>query len=159
MKMSKILFTGFKGKNNFSGILVKRLSDESFLLTNSFEGVRRDIGSLNEEYDLLIMFGVDKTLTSEIRIEKTASKNGETLVSDADLKRLVKKFESAGISASISDEPTVYLCNEAYWYALEKFSGRAVFIHIPTIKNMDDKLIEKTEEAVRCFLEGCENGK
>ncbi|MCR5803304.1 MAG: hypothetical protein K6G47_03490 [Clostridia bacterium] len=141
--MSKVLFVGFKGKNNSSSILVKQLSDEFFLLTNSFEGVRRDIESLVEKYDLLIMFGVDKTLTSEIRIEKKASKNGETIVSDVDLKRLVKKFDSAGFFAFISDEPTAYLCNEAYWYALKKFSGRAVFIHIPTIKNIDESFIEK----------------
>ena len=143
MEMSKVLFVGFKGKNNSSSILVKQLSDEFFLLTNSFEGVRRDIESLVEKYDLLIMFGVDKTLTSEIRIEKTASKNGETIVSDVDLKRLVKKFDSAGFSTFISDEPTAYLCNEAYWYALKKFSGRAVFIHIPTIKNIDESFIKK----------------
>lgn len=145
--MSKVLFVGFKGKNNSSSILVKQLSDEIFLLTNSFEGVRRDIGSLVEKYDLLIMFGVDKTLTSEIRIEKKASKNGETLVSDVELKRLVKKFDSAGLSAIVSDEPTAYLCNEAYWYALNKFSGRAVFIHIPTIKNIDESFIKKMKAA------------
>ena len=34
------------------------------------------------------------------------------------------------------------LCNEAYWHALNKFSGRAVFIHIPTIKHMDEHLTE-----------------
>ena len=143
MEMSKVLFVGFKGKNNSSGILVRQLSGECFLLTNSFEGVRRDIECLSEDYDELIMFGVDKSLATEVRIERTACKYGETLVSDIDLKRLVKRFDSVGISAVISDEPTAYLCNEAYWYAMWKFSGRAVFIHIPTIKNVDESFIMK----------------
>ena len=93
------------------------------------------------------MFGVDKNLTSEVRIEKAAYKDGETLVTDVKLKNLVKKFDSAGLSAVISDEPTVYLCNEAYWHALRKVSGRAVFIHIPTVKNIDESFIERMKVA------------
>ena len=145
--MSKVLFVGFKGKNNSSSILVKQLSDVFFLLTNSFEGVRRDIESLSDDHDEIIMFGVDKNLTSEVRIEKAAYKDGETLVTDVKLKNLVKKFDSAGLSAVISDEPTVYLCNEAYWHALRKVSGRAVFIHIPTVKNIDESFIERMKVA------------
>ena len=145
--MSKVLFVGFKGKNNSSSLLVKQLSDEFFLLTNSFEGVKKDIESLSDDHDEIIMFGVDKNLTSEVRIEKAACKDGETLVTDVDLKRLLKKFDSVGLSAFVSDEPTTYLCNEAYWYALRKFSGRAVFIHIPTVKNIDESFIEKTKAA------------
>ena len=41
--MSKKLFVGFKGKNNLSAILVSALSSQQYYLTNSFEGLRKDI--------------------------------------------------------------------------------------------------------------------
>ncbi len=45
----------------------------------------------------------------------------------------------AGIASTISTDPTQYLCNEAYWWLLEKYKGKAVLIHIPTIKYYNDK--------------------
>lgn len=41
--MNTKLFLGFKGKNNASSILVKSISENSYFLTNSFEGLKRDI--------------------------------------------------------------------------------------------------------------------
>ena len=77
--MNKILLTGFKGINNSSRMLVEKLSSEIILLTNSFAGLKRDIDSISEDYDCVIMFGVDKSLTSTVRIEKCARKEGEVI--------------------------------------------------------------------------------
>ena len=48
-----------------------------------------------------------------------------------------------GIQSSISKIPTRYLCNAAYYYMLEKTDGRAIFIHIPSVKNMSELMMEK----------------
>lgn len=62
--MGKVLFVGFKGKNNASGRMAESISPDHLLLTNSFTGLKKDIDSITEEYDLAVMFGVDKTLSS-----------------------------------------------------------------------------------------------
>ena len=70
------LFVGFKGKNNSSAILVSALSAQSCLLTNSFEGLRKDIEDLPPDYDEVWLFGVDKGLETSVRIERVAEKDG-----------------------------------------------------------------------------------
>ena len=57
-KTDSILYVGFKGKNNSSCKLVSSLKGEQLFLTNSFEGVRRDIDALTREYKKVIMFGL-----------------------------------------------------------------------------------------------------
>lgn len=69
--MGNVLFVGFKGKNNASGKLAAACSPEHLLLTNSFVGLRKDIDLAGDGYDHVILFGVDKTLTSMVRIEKS----------------------------------------------------------------------------------------
>ena len=144
--MNKVFFVGFKGKNNSSGILAESISSEHLLLTNSFAGLKRDIDSVSGEYDRIVMFGVDKNLTSNVRIEKTASLNGEKRISRLNLKKISDTLNSVGIRSVISDNPTAYLCNEAYWHLLDKYSGRAVLIHIPTIKYADVAFMEKIND-------------
>ncbi|MBR4342284.1 MAG: hypothetical protein IKP88_06230 [Lachnospiraceae bacterium] len=133
--MEKILFIGFKGKNNSSAILVNSLSQENYLLTNSFSGVNRDIDSLPEEYDEVYLFGVDKYLTDSFRIELCAEKENVKLKSILDLTEIKEQLKAAGIKSTISGNATHYLCNEAYWYLLKKYHGRVALIHIPTIKH------------------------
>ena len=128
-------YIGFKGQNNSSSILVNALSKKHYLLTNSFVGLKRDIDKLPEDYDVLYLFGVDKNLTNSFRIEQCAEKDNTHLVTNLDLKSLAEKLSSNGIKSTLSKTPTHYLCNEAYWHLLEKYQGRAVLIHIPTIKN------------------------
>ena len=91
------LFVGFKGKNNTSRILVEELSPVHLLLTNSFTGLRKDIDSISKKYDHVLIFGVDKTLTSEVRIEKYADKEGIRYASKLDLHKIV---ESVGYGAN-----------------------------------------------------------
>ena len=55
-KINKTLYVGFKGKNNTSSILVKTISEDSFLLTNSFGGLQIDIELLNVYYDCVMLF-------------------------------------------------------------------------------------------------------
>lgn len=132
-----LLMVGFKGKNNSSAVLVSALSSRHVLLTNSFEGLRKDIENMPVEHDGALLFGVDKDLVDSVRIERVAGKDGMSHTSKLDLEGLAERFSSAGIRATLSAEPTKYLCNEAYWYLLEKYDGNAALIHVPTIKHLD----------------------
>ena len=91
-------------------------------------------------YDCIIMFGIDKNLKNSVRIEQAAEK--ETVEFSAlDLEEISVCLNNNGITNHICNKPTHYLCNEAYWFILRKFNGKAVFIHIPSIKNIDDNFI------------------
>ena len=149
--MGNIQVIGFKGMNNSSKMLVEQLSSEHVLLTNSFSGLKRDIDSISTDYESVLLFGVDKNLTSSVRIEKCAEKDGQRLDSVMDLRKIAESLEKAGIESCISEEPTAYLCNEAYWYLLKKYPGSVVLIHIPTIKNINECFIENMKRALGLF--------
>ncbi|MBQ6288595.1 MAG: hypothetical protein IJK71_05065 [Clostridia bacterium] len=146
--MNSTLLIGFKGKNNLSGVMVKDLGREYCLLTNSFSGLKKDIDTIGGAYDRVILFGADKTLADEVRIESIAEKDGARYTSALDLNRIAEAFRKAGLETKVSEIPTAYFCNEAYWHLLRKFSGRAVLIHIPTKKNADELLIRKVQQAL-----------
>ena len=149
-----ILFTGFKGRNNSSSLSAEQLSSEHLLLTNSFAGLKKDIESIAKKYDTVVMFGVDTTLTSSVRIERVASWDGIKRVSSLDLGWIADSLNGAGLSAAISDTPTAYLCNVAYYHMLNKFSGKAVFIHVPPVRYVDDDFIRKMKFGFRIYLSG-----
>ena len=157
MENKKCLFVGFKGMKNSSCVLVSELLKESplredgvlkkfCLLTNSFEGVKRDIEAIEGKYDFVIMFGCDKSLKDCVRLECSAEKDGVKCETRLDVKLLSETLASDGVENVISETPTHYLCNEAYWYTLQKFEGKVVFIHIPTPKYIDEKFISKMKE-------------
>ena len=154
MCSQKVLLTGFKGKNNSSANLVQAISENYRLLTNSFEGLKKDIEEIDDNPVFLIMFGCDKNLKDSVRIERFAEKNGEKIASALDLENISKNLAAAEINNFISDSPSHYLCNEAYWHALRKFNGKVVFIHIPTIKNIDDSFIDKMKKFVSYEIGG-----
>ncbi len=133
--MKKVLYIGFKGHNNSSAILVNSLSGQRSLLTTSYAGLKRDIEILPSDYDEVYLFGADKSLSDSFRIERYAEKEGKQLAAILDLNGLAERLSASGIKSTISKKATHYLCNEAYWYLLEKYRGRAVLIHIPTIKH------------------------
>ncbi len=147
--MKDTLLIGFKGKNNLSGELVKALGQDYCLLTNSFGGLKKDIDSIGTGYGRVMLFGVDKTLTDTVRIESIAEKDGIRCSSALELNRMAEAFSKAGLETKVSEIPTAYLCNEAYWHLLRKFSGRAVLIHIPTKKNVDELWIRKVQQALQ----------
>lgn len=72
--------------------------------------------------------------------------NREVFTQDAsylpDTEDLSAQLNAVGISNFLSDMPTHYLCNAAYWYLLRKFNGNAVLVHIPSIKNIDENLMK-----------------
>ena len=70
--MCKKIYIGFKGKTNTSCILASTISKDHYLLTNSFSGIKKDIELLDDSYDLVIMFGIDKNLKNIVRIEQVA---------------------------------------------------------------------------------------
>ena len=135
-------YIGFKGRNNSSSMLVNALPQPHYLLTNSFAGLKKDIDKLPAEYDAIYLFGVDRNLTDSFRIEQCADRNGIRLSSVLDLKEISERLSAAGIKSTVSKTPTHYLCNEAYWFLLEKYQGRAVLIHIPT-KRINSVLPDK----------------
>ena len=146
--MNRELHIGFKGKNNASCILVKSISANSYLLTNSFDGLKRDIDSLSCSYDSVMLWGIDKNLTDTVRIERVAEKNTK-YCSVLNLEKISAQLEAVGISNYLSDKPTHYLCNAAYWYLLRKFNGKAVLIHIPSIKNLNGRFIDGIKHIFR----------
>ena len=152
-----ILCIGFKGKNNSSSALVNALSGQHYLLTNSFSGLKKDIDQLPIECDAVYLFGADKNLIDSFRIERSAEKEGTRLATKLDSEAISRCFSEAGINNTISETPTQYLCNEAYWYLLEKYHGKAALIHIPTIKNyysLFEKITfpEHEYESIRNYL-------
>ena len=143
-----MLFIGFKGKNNLSGVMVKELGQDYCLLTNSFGGVMRDIDAVDGAYDSAVLFGVDKSLDGAVRIERIAEKDGVRCTSALNLEEMAEDFRETGLEVKVSGNPTAYLCNEAYWHLLQKFSGRAMLIHIPTMKNADETFVKKVQQAL-----------
>ncbi len=129
----KKLYTAFKGKNNTSCQLISVLQQESLLLTNSFQGLEKDICSMVGEYSCVIMLGVDKSLKNEIRLETCADYRGEMIRSAFCTEILTIKCDELKIPYQVSDKPTGYLCNAAYWHMLKKVPN-AIFLHIPSAK-------------------------
>ena len=58
----KVLCTGFKGKNNSSYYLLSKISGQKLFLTNSYDGLKKDIMNVTDKYDLVVMFGLDTSL-------------------------------------------------------------------------------------------------
>ena len=110
-------------------------------LTNSFSGLARDIDALEEDYDAVIMFGVDKLLSTSLRVERCAELRGEILETKLYADQLARGFRENGIHCDVSDTPTHYLCNAAYFKMLRKTNGKAIFVHIPGSKYMTQELM------------------
>ena len=138
----KTLFIGFRGMNNTSAMLVHQLGRDSLLLTNSFEGLEKDILSIAGEYDFVCMFGVDKRLDDAVRIEQCAMLQGTWASSIYDIQDLSRKMVQQNIHHSISNTPTQFLCNAAYYHMLCR-NKNTVFIHIPSIKGLNDALMDR----------------
>ena len=79
-----ILFTAFKVKNNASAVLLDMISGDKLYLTNSYVGLEKEILNLEKTYDIVLMFGLDKNLNNEIRIENIAENNGKIEVTSFD---------------------------------------------------------------------------
>ena len=138
----KILFTAFKGNHNTSFQLVNQTAANYILLTNSFQGLEKDISFICSDFDIVYMFGIDKNLIDKVRIESCAKFNDETIYTDFDIHYLETRMRSTSIICTTSDKPTSYLCNAAYYHMLKK-NPNTVFIHIPSLKGMSVELMNK----------------
>ena len=136
----KKLYTAFKGSHNTSFQLVNRINGDRLFLTNSFQGLEKDIFSLSPDYDAVYMFGVDKNLKNRIRIETCANYNGELVNTFFDIPSLEKMIKDSDVAYTVSSKPTAYLCNAAYYYMLQK-NRNTVFIHVPSTNGMNDVLM------------------
>ncbi len=83
-----MLVIGFKGKSNTSSLLVSLFDCEKLLLTNSFKGIDKDINNIAFKDRTIIMFGIDKNLINEIRIEPFAKINQSILSSSLDINKI-----------------------------------------------------------------------
>ena len=144
----RILYVAFKGNGNSSNRIVSSLTGDKLFLTNSYAGLKKDIENIHDTYDLVYMFGLDKTLKGDIRIDSVAEKENVRLCSDIDLDAIKTKLEKNGISANIGYTPTKYLCNEAFWYMLKKYNYHAVFFHVPSIRYINEAFIENIKNSL-----------
>ena len=127
----KVLLTAFYGKYNASNMLVNMIDAnvDKLILTNSFVKLEQELNNTSlKDYDLILMFGINKFLKDEIRLEKTAKLDDtlNTYIDINSMSELCNKY----IKTSINNVPTKYLCNSAYYHALKK-NKYTLFIHIP----------------------------
>lgn len=148
--LMRVLYTGFKGKNNSSYQLLSKISGERIFLTNSFDGLKKDIMNVTDQYDLVVMFGLDTSLKDTVRIDSVAELEGIERVTNIDCDKICRCLTANEVRCIVSNIPTQYLCNAAYFHMLQKVSGKALFIHVPSTKNMSEKL---TGEIVKCMEE------
>ena len=139
------LYVAFRGNGNSSNKIVSSLSGDKLFLTNSYNGLKKDIDNINGTYDAVYMFGLDKRLKGTVRIDCTAQKGDVCLYSDMDCDLIAMKLNKSGIVADIGKAPIQSLCNEAYWYMLRKYDCHAVFFHVPSIKYITENFIEKVK--------------
>ena len=139
----KVLYTGFKGENNSSYQLLSKISGHKLFLTNSFKGLEKDIMNVTDKFDLVVMFGLDTSLKETVRIESVAEAEGKVRVTTVDCKTICNCLMAHGVENVVSEIPTQYLCNMAYFNALHKFEGKAMFIHIPSLKNMSEDMMDR----------------
>ena len=127
----KVLLTAFYGKYNASNMLVNMIDAnvDKLILTNSFVKLEQELNNTSlEEYDLILMFGINKFLKDEIRLEETA-KLDDTLNTYIDINSMCQLCNKY-IKTSINNVPTKYLCNSAYYHTLKR-NQNTLFIHIP----------------------------
>lgn len=94
-------------------------------------------------YEKILLFGLDKNLHDTVRFERAAQKDGKLLYSSMDIEPYLTLANEMGISYTVSEAPGTYLCNEAYWYVLQKAEYPVLFLHIPSTPRMSDSFWEK----------------
>ncbi|MEE1019306.1 MAG: hypothetical protein UH824_07490 [Acutalibacteraceae bacterium] len=142
-----ILLTAFKGECNSSKLLLDKVCDDNIvkkLLTNSFGSCEREIVQYICEYDpeYVISFG-QKPHSDCLYIEPTACHNGVCIDTDFDVSNLQSSLNRSGIACTVSDKPTAYLCNHAYFFGLDliqksRLNTKMVFIHLPSVRQFQN---------------------
>lgn len=143
-----VLYVAFKGNGNSSNKIVRKLNGDKLFLTNSYGGLKNDIDNINCAYDLVYMFGLDKNLKGNIRIDCVAQRDQVYLYSTVNVDSIAMKLNQNGIITNIGNTPIQSLCNEAYWYMLRKCNCHVIFIHVPSKKYVTEDFIEKVRAAL-----------
>lgn len=151
-----MLLTAFKGKYNTSKMLLDGAHGDQIhklLLTNSFAACEREIreaiAACRPKY--VISFG-QKPLVDRLCIEPVACCQGDVICSSFDISLLEASLTAYGIPYIISETPSNYLCNHAYYYGLRyiaenKMDTKMIFIHVPDHRNFGNL------EAVAAWLQ------
>ena len=142
------LYAAFKGNGNSANKIVRSLDGDKLFLTNSYHGLKQDIDNISGAYDVVYMFGLDKRLKGNIRIDCVAQKDDVRLYSDVDFHSIAIELNQRGIITDIGNTPIQSLCNEAYWHMLKKYNRQAVFFHVPSIKYITEDFIEKIKASL-----------
>ena len=81
-----------------------------------------------------------------MRLQKRISSNARGVLWNIYLplskEKIKKSLIENKVECVIADTPTKYLCNTAYFHMLNKTDGKAVFVHIPSLKNMQEEMIK-----------------
>ncbi len=136
----KVLFTGFKGYNNPSNVIVNKkideISNDILLFNNSYNEIDKQLDKINiEGYDLIIMLGLRNNLKKSIRIEVNSYLDNVLLATNINYDKLSKYFMDNGVSCLVNHKPTNYLCNYAY-HKILKHNKNAIFLHLPKENNI-----------------------
>ncbi len=97
----------------------------------------------NKSADYVICFGQKPLIKNKITVETTA-RDGEICLHTAfDCEKMLALFVRSGVAAKISHNAGTSFCNRLYYNLLNYLAQnssktRAVFIHIPFAKNIDD---------------------
>lgn len=145
MNDSKILLTAFRGSSaeqltkaasGFDTLILPndKVRDSQMLITAIADG----------KYDFVFSFGQKPNIKNKVHIETTA-KNGKDLLRTAfDCQKLQTVFASNSIPAKLSRNAGTSYCNSLYYNGLaylqkNDLKTKIVFIHIPFLKNIDNK--------------------
>lgn len=96
-----VLYVAFKGNGNSSNKIVRKLNGDKLFLTNSYGGLKNDIDNINCTYDLVYMFGLDKNLKGNIRIDCVAQRDQVYLYSTVNVDSIAMKLNQNGIITNI----------------------------------------------------------
>lgn len=142
-----ILLTAFKGSNNSSKILLDMASGSNItknLLTNSFDACEREIVRYISECSpkYVISFG-RKPVINRLYIEPIACRDDVCNNTNFDISLLKDSLTGYGVRYKVSDKPSNYLCNHAYFAGLEyikqsKSETKMIFIHTPDMKRFQN---------------------
>lgn len=144
----KVLVSGFKGETNSAKLIIDKIEGknviEKLYLVNSFETSKNQLEDelKKQEYDFIITFG-QKPKVKSIYLEQKACVSGDELISDYEYNKLEKLLYDNGFNVTVSNNPGNYLCNHIFYVGLKfinvnKPKTKMIFIHIPTIKNIDN---------------------
>lgn len=148
-----MLLTAFKGKFNTSQLLLDGIHGDQIrkiLLTNSFNACEREIreaiAACRPKH--IISFG-QKPLIDRLCIEPVACCQGDVICTSFAISLVEASLTAHGIPYIISENPSNYLCNHAYYHGLRyiaenELDTKMIFIHVPGRKNFRnlDKVAE-----------------